>query len=121
MFKKSTTGPKIGEQQYPPITTNQLMTSEHSSSIDLYSEGRCEDLESSNYPMQYDSCSSSMLTGSSQLDITTGTRTDGKWMQFLSEDAFNFTPPPLPNYETVSYPPSKVNISNIRHAFCPYI
>ncbi|KAF5457571.1 hypothetical protein F2P56_021663 [Juglans regia] len=121
VFKKSTTGPKIGEQHYPPITTNQLMTSEHSSSIDLYSEGRCEDLESSNYPMQYDSCSSSMLTGSSQLDITTGTRTDGKWMQFLSEDAFNFTPPPLPNYETVSYPPSKVDIAlecaRLQHRF----
>ncbi|XP_041007611.1 NAC domain-containing protein 86-like isoform X2 [Juglans microcarpa x Juglans regia] len=122
VFKKSTTGPKIEEQQYPPITTNQLMTSEHSSSInDLYSEGRCEDLESSNYPMQYDSCSSSMLTGSSQLDISTGTRTDGKWMQFLSEDAFNFTPPPLPNYETVSYPPSKVDIAlecaRLQHRF----
>ncbi|KAG6716462.1 hypothetical protein I3842_04G049800 [Carya illinoinensis] len=123
VFKKSTTGPKIGEQHYPPITTNQLMTSEHSSSIDLYSEGRCEDLESSiNYPMQYDSCSSSMLTGSSLDIMRTGTRTDGKWMQFLSEDAFNFTPPPLPNYETsVSYPPSKVDIAlecaRLQHRF----
>ena len=63
--------------------------------------------------MPYDSFSPNMVAGSS-LDIN-GTR-DGKWMQFLSEDAFNnFTPPPFPNYGTVSYPPSKVKFSNIRH------
>ncbi|KAG6660012.1 hypothetical protein I3843_03G071100 [Carya illinoinensis] len=109
IFKKSTTGPKIGEQ-YAIRTTNQL-TSEHSSSIELYSEGRCDqDLESSDYPMQHDSFSPHMQTGSSH--ELSGTRSDGKWMQFLSEDAFNFTPPaPFPNYGTVSYPPPKVDIA----------
>ena len=112
VFKKSATGPKIGEHYAIPTTSYQL-TSDHSSSIELYSEGRCEDLESTDYRMPYDnSCSPNMVAGSSH-DIS-GTR-DGKWMQFLSEDAFNFTPPPFPNYGTVSYPPSKVKFSNIRH------
>jgi hypothetical protein len=115
VFKKTATGPKIGEH-YAITTTNQL-TSDHSSSIELYSEGRCEDLESSDYRMPYDSFSPNMVAGSS-LDIN-GTR-DGKWMQFLSEDAFNnFTPPPFPNYGTVSYPPSKVKFSNLTY-FNPY-
>jgi len=109
VFKKSTTpSPKIGEH-YATTTTYQL-TSNHSSSIDLYSEGRGEDLDrSDNYPMPYDSCTPSMnITGSSH-DMN-ATR-DGKWMQYLSEDAFNLTPPPFPNYATVSYPPSKVKFS----------
>jgi hypothetical protein len=109
VFKKSTTPtPKIGEQ-YVATNTYQL-TSNHSSSIDLYSEGRGEDLErSDNYQMPYDSCSPNMHTGSS-LDHMNAAR-DGKWMQYLSEDAFNLTPPPFPNYANVSYPPSKVKFS----------
>lgn len=103
MFKKSPIVPKIGDH-YVPTTSNQL-TSDHSSSIELYSEGRCEDLESSDFTMPYDSCPPNMITGSS-LD-TSGT-IDGRWMQFLSDDAFNFTPPPFPNYGSVSYPPSRV-------------
>ncbi|XP_035544159.1 NAC domain-containing protein 86-like isoform X1 [Juglans regia] len=108
IFKKSTTGPKIGEQ-YANRTTNQL-TTDHSSSIELYSEGRCDqDLESPDYPMQYDSFSPHMQTGSSH-EIS-GTRSDGKWMQFLSKDAFNLTPPaPFPNYGT-HVDPSKVDIA----------
>jgi hypothetical protein len=50
-----------------------------------------------------------MYTGSS-LDHMNAAR-DGKWMQYLSEDAFNLTPPPFPNYANVSYPPSKVKFS----------
>ncbi|KAK7841424.1 nac domain-containing protein 45 [Quercus suber] len=60
VFKKSATGPKIGEHYAIPTTSYQL-TSDHSSSIELYSEGRCEDLESTDYRMPYDnSCSPNM-------------------------------------------------------------
>lgn len=106
VFKKSTTVAKIGEH-YATSTSNQL-TSNHSSSIDLYSDGRVEDFESSDYSMPYDACSPNMATGSS-LDMNSAR--DGKWMQYLSEEAFNLNPPAYPNYGTVSYPPSKVNLS----------
>ncbi|CBI27341.3 unnamed protein product, partial [Vitis vinifera] len=116
VFKKTASGPKIGEH-YATTTTNQ-MSSDHSSSMELYSEGRCEDLESSDYPISLDTCSPSLMNGPSA-DIN-ATR-DGKWMQFLSDEAFYFPTPSLPNYGTMSYPPSKVDVAlecaRLQHRF----
>lgn len=116
VFKKTASGPKIGEH-YATTTTNQ-MSSDHSSSMELYSEGRCEDLESSDYPISLDTCSPSLMNGpSADINVTR----DGKWMQFLSDEAFYFPTPSLPNYGTMSYPPSKVDVAlecaRLQHRF----
>ncbi|GAV61756.1 NAM domain-containing protein [Cephalotus follicularis] len=110
VFKKSTTtGPKIGEQ-YVTTSTNYVTCSEHSSSIEVqYSEGRYEDLESSDYPVSLDMCSPYNGNGSS-LNMN-ATRDNGKWTQFSSDDAFNFTNPSFSNYGTIPYPPSKVDMA----------
>ncbi|KAA8530719.1 hypothetical protein F0562_005347 [Nyssa sinensis] len=106
VFKKSATGPKIGDH-YVASTAMNPISSDHSSSMDLYSEGRCEDLESSDYPMPLDRCSPNMIHGP-QLDVSGAS--DERWMQYLSEEAFSFTNPSFPNYNAV-YPPSKVDIA----------
>ncbi|CAK9169799.1 unnamed protein product [Ilex paraguariensis] len=112
VFKKSLNAPKV-EEQY--ATT----ASDHSSSIDLYSEERCENLESPNYPRPLATCSTSINHGSPL--HATGSSTDGNWMQYLSEEAFNFNPPPFPNYGTMSFPPSKVDVAlecaRLQHRF----
>ncbi|KAK9284632.1 hypothetical protein L1049_023808 [Liquidambar formosana] len=116
VFKKSAAGPKIGEH-YVATSANQI-SSNHSSSIDLYSEGRCDDLESSDYPIPFDTCSPNTMNGYS-LDMN-GTR-DGKWMQYLSNEAFSSTTPSFPNYGSISYPSSKVDIAldcaRLQHRF----
>ncbi|XP_021297911.1 NAC domain-containing protein 86 [Herrania umbratica] len=105
VFKKSATGPKIGEH-YLATTANQI-TSEHSSSIELYSEGRCD--ESSDFAIPLDTCSPSILDRS-PIDICESR--DVKWMQSLSEDAFGLSnPPSFSSYGTLPYPPSKVDVA----------
>ncbi|CAB4302244.1 unnamed protein product [Prunus armeniaca] len=113
IFKKSATGPKIGEHYGSTSTTNYQLTSDHSSSVELYSDGgRCEDFESSSYPMQMNACSSSPnFVHTSSLDMAR--KRDGKWTQFLSKDAFNCSSSfsSFPNHGNVPYPPSKVDIA----------
>ncbi|KDP35715.1 hypothetical protein JCGZ_10487 [Jatropha curcas] len=116
VFKKSANIPKIGE--HFASTSNHQMASEHSSSIELYSEGRCEDFESSNYHMPIDTSSPSVANGS---PLHVGDSRDGKWKQFLSEDAFSFSSPSFSSYNNVPYPPSKVDIAlecaRLQHRF----
>ncbi|XP_004289565.1 PREDICTED: NAC domain-containing protein 86 isoform X2 [Fragaria vesca subsp. vesca] len=120
IFKKTATGPKIGEHYgSTSSTTNyQLMTSDHhSSSVELYSDSRCDhqDFESSRYnnqmAMNNTPCSSNMVqtSSSSSLDHM-GRKRDGKWSQFLSKDAFNSFSS-FPNQGAIPYPPSKVDIA----------
>ncbi|XP_062107678.1 NAC domain-containing protein 54 isoform X2 [Humulus lupulus] len=133
VFKKSAVGPKIGEQYYASTSTstnhinqnhhshNQHnnrhinMTSDHSSSIEIYSDGRCEDFESNNYPMvPADTCSA-------QTSMMQRCRPDhhphNKWTHFLSDDDsfnYNFSTTPnssFQNYGGISYPPSKVDVA----------
>ncbi|XP_021645189.1 NAC domain-containing protein 54 isoform X2 [Hevea brasiliensis] len=116
VFKKSVNMPKIGEHF---ASTSNQMASEHSSSIELYSEGRCEDYESSNYPMPIDTCSLSIANNGSPLHL--GETRDEKWKHFLSEDAFTFSSPSFSSFGTVPYPPSKVDIAlecaRLQHRF----
>ncbi|KAK2986866.1 hypothetical protein RJ640_009600 [Escallonia rubra] len=102
VFKKSLNGPKVVDHY---ATT----ASDHSSNIDIYSDGRCEDMESSDYQMQLATCSPSVNVHGSPQNIS-GT-SDGKWMQYLSEEALSFTNTSFPNYGTVPNLPSKVDIA----------
>lgn len=110
VFKKSTVIPKIG-------TTNQMSSDHSSSAMDLYSDGRCEDMEAYDYASPLDStCSPSMMYTS-----ISGAR-DEKWMQYLSDDAFSFTV--APSYSSsapIPYPPSKVDVAlecaRLQHRF----
>lgn len=115
IFKKSATGPKIGEHYGSTSTTNYQLTSDHSSSVELYSDGgRCEDFESSSYPMQMNACSSSPnFVHTSSLDMAR--KRDGKWTQFLSKDAFNCSSSfsSFPNHGNVPYPPSRVLLISV--------
>lgn len=111
MFKKSTViAPKVGDQ-YVNVTGNaNQMTSDQSLSNELYSsEGRSEVLESSNYLMPWDSSSNQNINGTNTINISGGTRDNGMWSQFLSEDLLNLpTSSSFPNYGATPYPPSKV-------------
>ncbi|XP_057468848.1 NAC domain-containing protein 54-like [Actinidia eriantha] len=116
VFKKSATGPKIGDH-YVASTSNNQISSDHSSGIDLYSEGRCDqDLDSSGYnhmPMDTTSSPNNIninIHGSSSMNTSTGA-TDDNWMRYLSEDAFGFNAPSFGNCGGISYPPSKVDIA----------
>jgi hypothetical protein len=103
VIKKSTViVPKVGGQ-YSNLTShaNQI-TINQSPSVEQYSEGRSEDLESSNYLMQMNACSS--------LNINGGIRDHGNWSQ-SSYDQGPFLSPPtssFSNYGAITYPPSKV-------------
>ncbi|KAL8159612.1 hypothetical protein V2J09_001149 [Rumex salicifolius] len=102
-----------------PIATNasNLSSSERSSSIDIYSEGRCDDLESSEYSIPIERSSSSNYINNLPNNINTGylgagsschslqELQDRQWMQYLAdEDEFSFPTP-------TSYSPSKVDIA----------
>ncbi|KAK7302040.1 hypothetical protein RJT34_12919 [Clitoria ternatea] len=116
VFKKTAIiVPKVGEQYANNVISshgNQI-NSDQSSSIELYSEGRGEVLESSNYLMPWDTCSSQNINGTA-LNINGGTRDNniGTWSHFLSEDLLNLpTSSSFPNFGTMTYPPSKVDIA----------
>ncbi|XP_022990012.1 NAC domain-containing protein 86-like [Cucurbita maxima] len=121
VFKKSATiAPKIEEnQQYCNITSssNQFINNDQSS--ELYSEGRCEEPESSNYSMPFDGFQSHQVNNDCSFDMFGGRR-EGKWSQFLSQEAFN-SAPSLPSYANIPYPPSKVDIAlecaRLQHRF----
>ncbi|KAI3665199.1 hypothetical protein L6452_43822 [Arctium lappa] len=109
VFKKSLNAPKTTTTGDHYATT----TSDHSSCIDLYSEGGRggEDMETCNYPTPpMASCSSTIIHGSNGIIGDTISH-DVKWTQYLSEDAFTFTNPSFPNCGNLPYPSSKVDIA----------
>ncbi|XP_052195394.1 NAC domain-containing protein 54 [Diospyros lotus] len=111
VFKKTATGPNIGDQQiqhYIGSTSNQI-SSDQSSGMDIYSEGRCDDLDSSDYQMPMDHTPSPNIFHGSGLN--NHGPSDENWMRYLSDDAFGISNPPFPNYGAISYPHSKVDIA----------
>nr|XP_043634353.1 NAC domain-containing protein 86-like [Erigeron canadensis] len=105
VFKKSLNAPKTNIGVHYAATA-----SDHSSSMDLYSEGGRggEDMETSNYPTPMASSSSNINHGSPYISSETS---DGRWMQYLSEEAFTFPSPSFTNFGNVSYSPSKIDIA----------
>ncbi|XP_068495509.1 NAC domain-containing protein 86 isoform X2 [Phaseolus vulgaris] len=117
VFKKTAViPPKVGDQHYVNVSTshaNQIIASDQSSSInELYSEGRGEVLESSNYFMSMDT--SPNINGTA-FNINGGRRdNETAWSHFLSEDLLNLptaSTSSFPNYGSMSYPPSKVDVA----------
>ena len=109
--------PKVGEQYVNNVTRHaNHMTSDQSSSIELYSEGRDEVIGSSNYLKPWDPSTSQNMNGTNTLNNNGGnvTRDDGIWTQFLSEDLLSLPiSSSFPNYgSTPNYPPSKVLLVN---------
>ncbi|KAL3527387.1 hypothetical protein ACH5RR_012043 [Cinchona calisaya] len=135
VFKKSLNIPKIGDHYGTAAASDRS-----SCSIDPYnSEGKCDDLESfdypmpsataainnsNKYPMQSASCSSNIIHhhGSpSTLNNMNSGPSDTRWMQYLSDEAFGFQNPYFPNHTAMSYPPSKVDMAlecaRLQHKF----
>nr|KAJ0223365.1 hypothetical protein LSAT_V11C200076050 [Lactuca sativa] len=105
VFKKSLNAPKTTIGVHYAVAV-----SDHSSSMDLYSEGGRggEDMETCNYPTPMASSSSNINHGSPH---NVSESSDGRWMQYLSEEAFAFPNPSFTNYGNVSFPPTKVDIA----------
>ncbi|TKY56653.1 NAC domain-containing protein 86 [Spatholobus suberectus] len=113
VFKKTAViTPKVGGHCVNFPNANQI-TSDQSSSIELYSEGRGEDLDSSNYLMPMGNCSPHNVENETSLTINGGTRDHGEWSHFSSEDPSLFSLPTssFPNFGAITYPPSKVDIA----------
>ncbi|GMH10252.1 hypothetical protein Nepgr_012093 [Nepenthes gracilis] len=102
VFKKTVPMPPNTEPCYAFKNMNQ-MSSDGSSSIDIYSERRCDDLDGSDYSIPVERCSPSVTRGSSHHD--------GQWMQYLAEEEFSFPTPSFCSYGTTQPPSSKVDVS----------
>ncbi|KAJ1379305.1 NAC domain [Sesbania bispinosa] len=118
--KSAVIAPKVGEQYVNNnVSTrhaNQITSDQSSASIELYTDGRGEVLESSNYLMPWDTCSTQLNmngTNNNNVNINGGTRDNGMWSHFLSEDLLNLptSSSSFPNYGAIPYPPSKVDIA----------
>ncbi|KAE9594428.1 putative transcription factor NAM family [Lupinus albus] len=103
--------PKI-EDHYANVTShvNHLTSDQSASRIELYSEGREEILESSNYMMPWEMHPPQNIGGTLVNNINGGTMDNGKWSHhFSSEDPLlNLPTSSFPNYEALPYHPSKV-------------
>ncbi|KAE9606074.1 hypothetical protein Lal_00025434 [Lupinus albus] len=110
IFKKSTEViPKVGDQYVNVTSHANQITSDQSSSIELYSEGRGEDLDSSNYLMSMDTFSPHNIGNKDPLNVN---EDHGTWSQYLSDDPlFSLPTSSFPNYGVISYPPSKVDVA----------
>ncbi|WMV16339.1 hypothetical protein MTR67_009724, partial [Solanum verrucosum] len=126
-------GPKIGEQQY--YGNGNAATSDRSSSVDhVYSHdgGRsCHDMMESSHGLMPSSSSSTISMAvhgrSSPINNNVSAPSDGdddKWMQYLSNEpnfTINNSLQPIPNYGTLPFPPSKVDIAlecaRLQHRF----
>ncbi|KAL4312909.1 hypothetical protein GQ457_01G051090 [Hibiscus cannabinus] len=106
VFKKTAIAPKVAGEHYQHVPTPNQIACEHSSSLELYSGGRYE--ESSDFTIPVDTCSPSIL-GRTSIDICDANEV--KWMQSLSQDVFGLTNTSFPNYETLPYHPSKVDVA----------
>ncbi|XP_039031048.1 NAC domain-containing protein 86-like isoform X2 [Hibiscus syriacus] len=106
VFKKTAIIPKVGGEHCQHVSSSNQIGCEHSSSLELYSEGRYE--ESSDFTIPVDTRSPSILDRSS---INICDANDVKWMQYLSQDAFELPNTSFSNYETSPYHPSKVDVA----------
>ncbi|XP_006348211.1 NAC domain-containing protein 86-like [Solanum tuberosum] len=118
-------GATIGEQQY----YGNAATSDRSSSVDhVYSHdgGRsCHDMMESSHGLM-PSSTSMAVHGSSPINnnVSAPSDDDDKWMQYLSNEpnfTINNSLQPIPNYGTLPFPPSKVDIAlecaRLQHRF----
>ncbi|OAY66168.1 NAC domain-containing protein 86 [Ananas comosus] len=104
VFKKSAPGPKIIEHYGAPYEEHsQWRATDHSPTLDVSSDGRGEDLESCSFSFPVETGSSDMIQGSSVAG-------NGKWMNFLPEEALNATGL-LCDPFSYSYLPSKVDVA----------
>jgi len=112
VFKKSAPGPKIIEHYGAPYEMQpQWTANDHSSTVELSPDGRGDEFESCSYPFQSESCSSG-INIQRPSSYNAAADVDGKWMQFLAEEAFLATNnPPFHSPSSFSYVPSKVEFS----------
>ncbi|CAL0301404.1 unnamed protein product [Lupinus luteus] len=113
VFKKSLViTPKV-EEHYVNVTNHaNHLTRDQSSSMELYSEGREEVLENSNYMMPWEMHPTQNISGTWVNNMNSGTRDNEKSSHFSSEDPLlNLPTSSFPNYEALPYHPSKVNIA----------
>ncbi|CAM0870345.1 unnamed protein product [Alopecurus aequalis] len=119
IFKKTAPGPKIiehyGVVQYGAEEPQWAASSiERSPTLDVSCDGRGgDDFESSSFsfPTEAPMATGSMHGGGFGMPMMGGApHEDGRWMQFLSEDAFNATNPYFMN-PAASCIPSKVDVA----------
>ncbi|XP_072986114.1 NAC domain-containing protein 54-like isoform X2 [Typha latifolia] len=109
VFKKSAPGPKIIEHYGAPYEEqSQWINSDRSPTLEITSDGRGDqELESCGFSFIPETCSSEMTRGASQ----SSPAVDGnKWMQFLTEEAFNATTS-FCDPTGFSFLPSKVDVA----------
>lgn len=128
VFKKTAviTTTKI-EDHHHYVSSSSHIANQHiinasddqSSSIELYSEGRGEDLDSSNYNNLMPLDHSSIMSHNNNNNIANIADHHSKWSSshFLPEDPFFSLPNSsslIPNHASaITYPPSKVRNTNI--------
>ncbi|KAK6927792.1 NAC domain, partial [Dillenia turbinata] len=117
VFKKTATPvPRSGEH-YGNINTSQF-SGDRSPSIDMYSEGRCEDINTSSYTIPLNSCPSNYAHGS---PLGNNNARDGTWLQYLTDEALSFPNSPYQSCGNTSYLPSKVDVAiecaRLQHRF----
>ncbi|XP_021713617.1 NAC domain-containing protein 86-like [Chenopodium quinoa] len=126
IFKKTTppTPPKIAPQYGYTTNMAQMSSDQQSSSIDIYSEGRCDDFESSAYSVPIErSCTTNIFAqGHASSSSSHRNMGDGQWLQYLNDqDDFSFPTPAFHNSGSLPYPPSKVDIAiecaRLQHRF----
>uniref|UniRef100_A0A0A9D6H0 NAC domain-containing protein n=1 Tax=Arundo donax TaxID=35708 RepID=A0A0A9D6H0_ARUDO len=115
VFKKTAPGPKIIEHYgaVHHVEQPQWMASsvDRSPTLDLSSDVRGDDFESSSFSFPTEAPMDTMHGGFGMQ--MSAPHEDGKWMQFLSEDAFNATNPFFMNPASSSFSclPSKVDVA----------
>ncbi|ESW13962.1 hypothetical protein PHAVU_008G241200 [Phaseolus vulgaris] len=110
VLKKTAVIPQKVEGHYVEVPNVNQITSDQSSSIELYSEGRGEDLDSSNYFMSVNTCSPHNLGIETPLNISGGTTRDHeKWSHVSLQDPMFSLPTSYPHFG--AYLPSKVDIA----------
>jgi hypothetical protein len=120
IFKKTAPGPKIiehyGVVQYHAEQPQWASSSvERSPTLDVSCDGRGgDDFESSSFsfPTEAPMAAGSVHGVGFGMQMTGAPHEDGRWMQFLSEDAFNATNPYFMNPAASNFSciPSKVHI-----------
>ncbi|XP_068645372.1 NAC domain-containing protein 54-like [Aristolochia californica] len=107
VFKKCGVGPKIvepyGSARFEE--SSKWMPDENPSALDFSS---AEEFGRSCYPFPSERCASNTIQGAS---FNNNAQRDGKWMQYLTEEALSSTEPQFPDNGSLAYPPSKVDIA----------